>query len=912
MIKLSKAVNNENSVWDTTNPNPCSWKGVICSTNNRFITHVSLSKLGLSTSDFLTDLCQIDSLQSLDLSMNSLSSIPNGFISECGKINGLKMLNFSQNKLSGFLPTFNGFSGLESLDLSVNTFGGNIDLQLDGLIRLKNLNLSLNFFNGFVPTHLGKSMVLEELQLSKNRFVGQIPAELFSYQNLTLIDLSSNNISGFVPNYFEKLSKLESLLLSANNISGEIPENLSNIETLARLAANQNKITGTIPRRISQFVKHLDLSYNNLTGSIPTDLLSSPNLQSVDLSYNSLEGPIPTNISVSLFRLRLGSNLLNGSIPAATIGKLVKLMYLELDNNSLSGEIPKELGSCVELALLNLAQNDFTGSMPKELSNLRQLQVMKLQSNRLIGEIPDQFSQLQNLSILNISQNSLTGSIPSGISNLQKLVNFNLQNNKLNGSIPELIGSLNLLIELQLGKNCLSGQIPMMPPKLQIALNLSSNCFEGPIPETLAGLYALEVLDLSNNKFSGKIPLFLTKMRSLTRLLLSNNQLSGNLPQFMAYVLVDTSGNKDLINSTTYNTSPKKRISVTVAILIAVTSVVLVIGITGAIVLIVSRRFYRVNDENLHSEEQLSLPQVINGHLLTTNSIHRSNIDFTTAMKAVSNPTNIILKSRFSTYYKAVMPCGRDYYVKKLNWDDKIFQLGSHERFGKELEVLGRLNNSNVMVPLAYVLTVDSAYLFYEYAQKGTLFDALHGNLGKVLDWTSRYSIAIGIAQGLAFLHGCNSGSVLLLDLSARSIFLKSLKEPQIGDIELFEVIDPSKSTGSLSTVAGSVGYIPPEYAYTMRVTLPGNVYSFGVLLLELLTGKPAVSEGTELAKWVLSNSIHRETWDQILDPNVSKTSNWVRSQMLSVLKVALGCVSVSPEARPKMKNVLNMLLNAK
>lgn len=102
------------------------------------------------------------------------------------------------------------------------------------------------------------------------------------------------------------------------------------------------------------------------------------------------------------------------------------------------------------------------------------------------------------------------------------------------------------------------------------------------------------------------------------------------------------------------------------------------------------------------------------------------------------------------------------------------------------------------------------------------------------------------------------------------------------------------------------------EYAYTMRVTMAGNIYSFGVILLELLTGKPAVSEGTELAKWVLSNSGQQDKWGHILDFTISRTSNAIRSQMLAVLKVALGCVSVSPEARPRMKSVLRMLLNAK
>ncbi|XWS24835.1 hypothetical protein CRYUN_Cryun27aG0019100 [Craigia yunnanensis] len=428
-----------------------------------------------------------------------------------------------------------------------------------------------------------------------------------------------------------------------------------------------------------------------------------------------------------------------------------------------------------------------------------------------------------------------------------------------------------------------------MPQKLQISLNLSTNLFEGPIPKTLSGLYSLEVLDLSNNKFSDEVPDFLVELSSLTQLILFNNQLSGIFPNFSQHVSVNTSRNPGPRKAENISpVSSKNRKSVAVTIVITFAAAVLAVGVVEIFFLLFSSCFYKVNDEQLQSWEVLSPTQVIQGNLLTANGIHRLNIDFAKAMKAVSRPSNIVRKTRFSTYYKSIMSSGASYYVKKLNWSDKIFQLGSHDKFEQELEVLGKLSNSNVMIPLAYVLTVDSAYLFYEFAPK------------------------VGVAQGLAFLHGCTSCPILLLDLSSRSIVLKSLKEPQVGDIERYKVIDPSKSTGSLSIVAGSVGYIPPEYAYTMRVTMAGNVYSCGVVLLELLTGKPAVSEGTELAKWVSSKSVRPEKRDHILDFNISRTSLLVRNQMLAVLEVALACVSISPEARPKMKSVLRMILNAR
>ncbi|XP_008781677.4 probable leucine-rich repeat receptor-like protein kinase At2g33170 [Phoenix dactylifera] len=901
MTNLSKSLptSQTNGLWSNTT-DPCHWVGVTCSrpAPSSVVTSLSLSGRGLSATSsslvarFFDILCRLDSLKSLDLSQNFLTSIPASFFSNCSGLSGLESLNLSYNGLNGPLPRFSGFGALRSLNLSFNTLYGAVDNGLENLTRLKSLDLS------------------------GNHFTGEIPTLIFGYENLTLLDLSQNNLTGSVPKGIEKLSKLKELLLSSNLLGGTIPSGLATIKNLYRFAANQNNFSGPIPREITTHVSALDLSYNGLTGEIPPELLSPPSLEYVDLTGNHLQGPIPWNLSQKLYRLRLGNNTLNGSIPS-TIGKLPNLTYLELNDNVLDGEISSMLGNCKNLMLLNLASNQLRGTLTKELGYLKQLVVLKLQNNKLIGEIPDELLKFQNLSTLDLSRNFLTGEIPQTISNLKMLSVLNLQSNGFNGLIPGSISSLDFLIELQLGNNRLSGTVPRMPKSLKIALNLNSNLFSGPIPSYLGDLSLLEILDLSKNSFSGEVPSSLTEIQSLTELNLSYNQLSGVLPKFRSFVQVITTGNKDLIirntssnTNTTSNTTSMKGKQNTLLIVMVIISVVIGMGLIAAVILlIIFKRFYRVEDEGLQPAE--NLPQVVSGCFITGSSFHRSGIDFTKAMEVVSNPANIIMKTRFSTYFKAAMPNGVGYSVKKLNWTDKIFQTGSHERFGQELEVLGRLSNSNVMVPLAYVFTEDSVYLFYEQVHKGTVFDFLHRDPENALDWPSRYSIAVGVAQGLTFLHGCDP-PVLLLDLSTKSVRLKSVKEPQIGDIELGKVIDLSKSTGSLSMVAGSVGYIPPEYAYTMRITMAGNVYSFGVILLELLTGKPPVNGRIELAKWALSYSSRLEEREMILDSRVCKASLAVRNQMLSVLKVALACVSNSAEARPKMRNVLRMLFNAR
>ncbi|KAL7246627.1 hypothetical protein ACSBR2_001681 [Camellia fascicularis] len=936
------------SSWNVTkDPNPCSWKGVTCTSNNSSITNLSLPFFSISSSDFLVLLSQIDTLEAVDLSNNYLSSIPDGFMTGCGKITGLKLLNISRNKLSGPLPTFNGFAKFQSLDLSHNSLGGSIDLQLDGLVGLKSLNLGFNQFNGSVPTKLGKSMVLEELGLSSNHFDGKFPESIANYSKLTAIDLSVNSISGSIPDRFRELLNLQFLILSSNQLSGGIPPFHSTIQNLSRFAANQNFFSGVIPVGMTKYLKNLDLSYNNLHGSIPGDLLSQSNLQSVDLSYNSLSGSIPANMSSTLVRLRLGNNQLKGTIPSSSFGSLQTLTYLELDNNSLSGSIPPELSLCKNLALLNLANNHLTGVLPVQLGVLSKLQELKLQANKLFGEIPIQITKLHALQKLNISWNSLNGLIPSSISSLQSLTNLDLRGNNLSGSIPASIGNLNFLVELQLGNNNLSGSIPasignlnflvelqlgnnklngiqLMPLTLQIALNLSSNLFEGPIPGTISKLIGLDVLDLSNNKFSGQIPDFLVQMTSLKQLVLSNNLLSGVIPKFLPFVTVDVSGNNGLINTTNSNSpslSPKQRKTMDVGVLSFAAGSALGFVLVTIIVVLISRRgnggldILAFVDMLMGFERFLIQFYSVKGHWITDNSIHKSKLNLSKAMEAVSKPVNMMLKSEFCTYYKAVMPCGKSYCIKKINWSCKAFQLLNPERFVQELMVLGKLSNSNIMIPLAYTLTARSAYVVYENPQHGTLFDLLHTSCDNVLKWEERYSIAVGVARGLAFLHGCSTstGPIILLHLSTKSVLMESLSKPLIGDFDLGKVIKPSKTMGTISAVAGSVGYIPPEYAYTMRVTPSGNVYSFGIVMLELLTGRPAISGGTNLAELAMTQtqSIQHDKWEEILDCRLlSDASSGVRDQMLLLLRIALGCIAVSPDERPNAESLLDMLLS--
>ncbi|KAL0716236.1 hypothetical protein Bca4012_065558 [Brassica carinata] len=185
----------------------------------------------------------------------------------------------------------------------------------------------------------------------------------------------------------------------------------------------------------------------------------------------------------------------------------------------------------------------------------------------------------------------------------------------------------------------------------------------------------------------------------------------------------------------------------------------------------------------------------------------------TKAVEAVAHPENALFKKMFWSYYRVIMPSGSSYLIKKLNTRNRLFQQASGEQLELDLEMLGKLHHSNVMIPLAYVLYSQAVLLFYEFARTHTLYDVLHNHPSDVVDWTSRYRIAVSIAQGICYLHGSKSNSrdpILVPDLSSKKIMLKSLTEPLVADIELFKVIDPSRRNSSLSAVADTIGYIPP------------------------------------------------------------------------------------------------------
>jgi len=234
-------------------------------------------------------------------------------------------------------------------------------------------------------------------------------------------------------------------------------------------------------------------------------------------------------------RIVLDDNSLSGSIPAE-LGNLTNLTSLYLNFNSLTGSIPSELGNLTNLVFLSLNNNSLSGSIPAELGNLTKVTVLYLNNNSLTGSIPFELGNLTNLTDLSLNFNSLTGSIPFELGNLTNLTSLFLNNNSLSRSIPAELGNLTNLTGLSLTYNSLTGSIPSELGNLTnlTSLSFNNNSFTGSIPAELGNLTNLTYLSLDNNSLTGSIPSELGNLTNLTGLSIGDNFLTGPLPQWLS------------------------------------------------------------------------------------------------------------------------------------------------------------------------------------------------------------------------------------------------------------------------------------------------------------------------------------------------------------------------------------------
>ncbi|KMT18089.1 hypothetical protein BVRB_2g032790 [Beta vulgaris subsp. vulgaris] len=888
--------------WNSTIP-VCVWPGINC-TDGESVTGISLNSQNIDGA-IPASICDLKNLTLLDLGNNSITGNFPTFLYNCTK---LQTLVLSSNYFVGELPNdINKLSpSLQNLDLSANNFTGDIPTSLAQIKGLITLHLESNLFNGTFPSELGNLENLEELWLAFNPFSPvNLPKEFGMLKNLKFLWMTQCNLIGEIPDDYANLTSLEHLDLVENGLVGGIPSKLFLLKNLTYVYLYKNRLSGGIPSLIEALnLVEVDLSMNNLTGIIPDAFGKLQKLEILQLLENQLHGTIPPSISLlpSLKKLKLFKNRLSGPLPPE-MGLHSKLEGFEVSdnaftgqlpenlcaggnlngvvafNNYLNGTIPRSLSQCNSLIVVLLNNNSLSGDVPEQLWSLQQMTTILLNNNQFTGQLPEKLAS--NLSRVVISNNKFSGKIPPSISTWRILQVFEASNNMITGTVPLELTSLSNLNTLMLDGNQLTGELPSEIISWQNLnrLDLSHNALSGSIPSVLGSLPVLNYLDLSDNQFSGKIPPEFDQLK-VPSLNLSSNQLNGKIPygidnsayktSFLDTHLCSDTGLLDLPKCLTTTRHPN--LSSKYLALIIVLALVSFLAISYFIVVIINEIRQRNNKQELASWKLTSFQK----------------LNFTEE-KVLANLTedNVIGCGGSGKIYQIRINQSGDEVAVKRIWNNRKTNNRLEKEFNAEVQILGTIRHLNIVKLLCCISSQNSKLLVYEYMEKQSLDKWIHESNRQqvssksgsvhhaVLNWPARLKIAIDAAQGLSYMHHDSK---------------------------------PQGELHTVSAVAGSFGYMAPEYCYTTKVNEKIDIYSFGVVLLELVTGKePHIGdERSSLAEWAWKHYSERHSIEVVFDKEVAEPC--FSEEMTSVFKVGLMCTSTIPSSRPSMKEVVRML----
>ncbi|KAM1315708.1 hypothetical protein ACFX15_018726 [Malus domestica] len=921
------------------------------------LEHLDLSSNNFSIS--LPSFGDCSALDHLDISGNKFSGDIGRAISSCKQ---LSFLNLSMNHFDGPIPAM-PTNSLKFLSLGGNRFQGIIPVSLmDSCAELVELDLSANSLSGSVPDALSSCSSLESLDISTNNFSGELPVEiLMKLTNLKAVSLSFNNFFGPLPNSLSKLATLESLDLSSNNLSGSIPAGLCGdpSNSWKELYLQNNLFSGTIPPSLSncsQLVS-LDLSFNYLKGTIPSSLGSLSKLRDLNIWLNQLSGEIPQELMYlgSLQNLILDFNDLTGSIPIG-LSNCTNLNWISLANNKLSGEVPGWIGKLPKLAILKLSNNSFSGDIPPELGDCKSLIWLDLNSNLLNGTIPPSlFKQSGNIAVNFVASKTYVyikndGSKEChGAGNLLEFAGIRAEQlNRIStrnpcnftrvyrGNLQPTFNHNGSMIFLDLSHNSLSGSIPKEIGSMYYLyiLNLGHNNISGSIPQELGKMTSLNILDLSSNSLAGTIPPALSGLTLLTEIDLSNNLLSGMIPelgQFETFPAYRFANNSDLCgyplascggalgpNATAHQKSHRREASLAGSV--AMGLLISLFCIFGLFIVAIETKKRRKKKElalDVHIDS-LNQSGTANGWKLTgareALSINLATFEkplqkltFADLLEATNgfHDNSLIGKGGFGDVYKAQLKDGSVVAIKKL-----IHISGQGDReFTAEMETIGKIKHRNLVPLLGYCKVGEERLLVYEYMKYGSLDDVLHEpkKAGIKLNWAARRKIAIGSARGLAFLHHNCIPHIIHRDMKSSNVLVDENLEARVSDFGMARLMSAMDTHLSVSTLAGTPGYVPPEYYQSFRCSTKGDVYSYGVVLLELLTGRRPTDSAdfgdNNLVGWVKQHA--KLKISDVFDPELMKEDASLEIELLQHLKVACACLDDRPWLRPTMIQVM-------
>ncbi|KAJ0558169.1 putative protein kinase RLK-Pelle-LRR-XII-1 family [Helianthus annuus] len=925
----------------------CDWYGVECGKRHRRVTRVVLPSLGLEGS-LSPHVGNLSFLHVFSLSNNSFQgAIPNEF----GNLNRLTNLYLGANTFNGVIPTnLSGCLNLQMLDLSFNKLVGSIRKEISFLSKLSFLSLGDNKLTGGIPPFFGNITSLEAFSVARNPLGGIIPDTLGNWKKLVEFYSGSCNLSGTIPHSIYNLSLLANFSLSENQLTGSLPRDIgAMLSHLELLQLYDNQLTGPLPSWISNCSKlrSLEMTDNMFSGKLTIDFSKLGDIEKIRFSLNNfgsseademnfidslknctklyllhlgyckLQGVLPRsigNLSDQLRHLSLYGNNLHGNLPTS-IGNLVGLVGLYLGGNQFTGSIPSTIGKLQKLQFFVLSENQLSGQLPDALGNLSSLNNILMFSNMFEGEIPSSLGNCRHLLELLLNDNKLTGKIPPRILQLSSLsITLNLSQNNLFGSLPTEVGDLKMLTALDLSYNNLSGNIPSSLGSCGSlsSLSLKGNLFQGMIPPSLSSLKGLIELDISDNNLSGQIPRFLERFL-LEYLNLSYNDLEGEVPQLGVFANASAFsilGNNRLCGGIVELGLPKcketkkhkEKLPLFVIIILIASSLFTMICLAYA--------WCKKKSKSRPSKSSMR------DRFL--------KISYSQLLKATNgfSETNLIGNGGFSSVYKGVLNEDDDTFVavKVLRLQNR----GAERSFMRECEAWRNIRHRNLLRIITSCSSIDFQgndfkALVYEFMPKGSLHDWLYATEGTSrLNYIQITNILVDVASALDYLHNHCAPIVVHGDLKPSNILLDDEMVAHVGDFGLARFLGTTSYQNSSTGIRGTIGYAAPEYGLGSEMTTNGDVYSFGMLLLEVMTRKKPTddifNEGYSLHKFA-SMALPDHVTD-VIDLNIlniyqgvcEADAHKIEECLASTIKIGVSCSVDSPSLRMNMEKVVHEL----